>query len=235
MPRKPLPENASKLWSIGPEALVRRPEHAGAIGRCLGLWTDVELQMAIVLAVLLKANTEAAIAVYLILRRGSARSDAIMAAAKATLDKRDQELISAVLTVHKSVEAERNSLAHGCWGTCNKIPDSVLWVDVADNANFVADYFSKEPGKSRTFSGREHADFAKKLFYYYLRWVSNTILGNVVISEAFVQIAVVPCVRINHISYRLFYILLVFAVQKYALVVDFNLQLIVCIAFSIPF
>jgi hypothetical protein len=168
MPRKPLPENASKLWSIGPEALVRRPEHAAAIGRCLGLWTDVELQMAIVLAVLLKANTEAAIAVYLILRRGSARSDAIMAAAKATLDKKDQELISAVLTVHKSVEAERNSLAHGCWGTCNKIPDAVLWVDLADNANFIADYFSKEPGKSRTFSGREHADFAKKLFYYTL-------------------------------------------------------------------
>jgi hypothetical protein len=112
--------------------------------------------------------TEAAIAVYLILRRGSARSDAIMAAAKATLDKKDQELISAVLTVHKSVEAERNSLAHGCWGTCNKIPDAVIWVDLADNANFIADYFSKEPGKSRTFSGREHADFAKKLFYYTL-------------------------------------------------------------------
>jgi hypothetical protein len=92
-----------------------------------------------------KANTEAAIAVYLILRRGAARSDAITAAAKATLDKKDQELISAVLTVHKSVEAERNSLAHGCWGTCNKIPDAVLWVDLADNANFIADYFSKEP------------------------------------------------------------------------------------------
>ena len=115
-----------------------------------------------------KANTEAAIAVYLILRRGSARSDAIMAAAKAMLDKKDQELISAVLTVHKSVEAERNSLAHSCWGTCNTIPDAVLWVDLADNANFIADYFSKEPGKSRTFSGREHADFAKKLFYYTL-------------------------------------------------------------------
>jgi len=95
-----------------------RPDHAAQIGACLIAWPEVEMQMAALLAVLMKADTDAAMAVFLSLRRATARYDAISEAAKATLDAQGVEYVTAAMKVVQSVESERNALAHAQWGSC---------------------------------------------------------------------------------------------------------------------
>jgi hypothetical protein len=77
MPRQPLPRRYHEPdWDLNLSALAKRPDHAAIIGDCLSLWTSSETQMAILLSILLKAHTDAAIAVYLTLRRSAPRYEA---------------------------------------------------------------------------------------------------------------------------------------------------------------
>ena len=80
-------------------------------------WPNLEMQMAMLLALLLKAETDATLAVYLSLRRSTSRYDAISAAANVSLDRLGCEYILASLKVIQSAEGERNALAHAVWGT----------------------------------------------------------------------------------------------------------------------
>ena len=77
-----------------------------------------------------------ALAVFRTLRRSSAQRDAMSEAARATLSEIDQELLAAILNVHKSIEAERNALAHGHLGTYSLMPDAILWLNTADYIAF---------------------------------------------------------------------------------------------------
>jgi hypothetical protein len=86
MPRQPLPRKYREgEWILGPDALSRRPVLASIIGRCLALWSDADLQMAVLLSILMKANADAAVAVYQILRRSAPRYASLTAAAEVTL------------------------------------------------------------------------------------------------------------------------------------------------------
>jgi hypothetical protein len=95
-------------------------------------WPVVESEMALLLGQLLGINSEAALAVFETLRRSTAQRDAISAAAVIVLDSKDLELLTAMLDVHKSIEAERNSLAHGHFGIFDKKPDILLWITARD-------------------------------------------------------------------------------------------------------
>jgi uncharacterized membrane protein len=117
MPRQPFKpfadQNRGGMIDIGTRATEKRPELFALVGKCLTSWPHIEGEMALVLGQLLGANNAAALAVFQTLRRSSAQRDAISEAAKATLSETDQELLTAILNVHKSVETERNALAHG--------------------------------------------------------------------------------------------------------------------------
>ena len=54
--------------------------------------------------------------------------EAIFAAAETVLDDVDRELLSAILDVHRSIETERTALAHGHFGTFDKVSDIILWM-----------------------------------------------------------------------------------------------------------
>jgi hypothetical protein len=94
--------------------------------------------MALLLGQLLGANNAGALAVFQILRRSSAQREAILEAAKATLGETENQLLTAALNVHKSVEAERNALAHGHLGVYSLMPDGILWLSTADYIAFKA-------------------------------------------------------------------------------------------------
>src|SRR5262245_31662135 len=107
MPRQPLPKRYHEGWDLGPGAISKRPALASIVGRCLGLWSDAELQMAVLLSILMEAeHADAAVAVYLELRRSTPRYAALTAAANATLNERDKELFGAVLYVYQAAEGE---------------------------------------------------------------------------------------------------------------------------------
>lgn len=115
--------------TFGAAFLEDRPEAAAAIGRCVALWTEVEAQQARLLAKLLKANTEPALAMFLALRSGRAQSEVLNAVAGAVLDSDDLELFSAVMRVCSAAEKERNHLAHGRYGGAYAIANGVAWID----------------------------------------------------------------------------------------------------------
>jgi hypothetical protein len=114
-----------------------RPALKSIIGECLMTWPIAEAEMGLLLGQLLGMPSMAAIAVFQVLRRSANQREAIGAAANTALEtKEDKELISALLYVHKSIEAERNALAHGHFGIHDKFTDMILWITTETYVKF---------------------------------------------------------------------------------------------------
>ena len=88
--------------------------------------------MAPILAHLIGAKAPAAMAVFHHLRRSVSQREAVMEAAQMVLGAAELELLTALLNVHKSIEAERNALAHGYFGATDDLPDDILWLSTND-------------------------------------------------------------------------------------------------------
>jgi hypothetical protein len=140
MPRQPFKPYADRhrggRIDIGTRAISQRPELFALVGKCLIAWPHIEAEMALLLGQLLGADNAAALAVFQTLRRSTAQRDAISEAGKASLDKTDFELLTAILSVHKAIESERNALAHGHMGIYSDMDDAVLWLSTADYIAF---------------------------------------------------------------------------------------------------
>jgi hypothetical protein len=96
-------------------AIGRRRDGARSLGQLLGV------------------QHAPALAVFQSLRRSSAQRDAISgAAAVALTDDVGRKLLTAILNVHKAVEAELNAFAHGHFGCCNTFSDGLLWMSSGD-------------------------------------------------------------------------------------------------------
>lgn len=122
--------NRNGQFNVGTHALQQRPEIELLIASCLMAWPPTEAEMALLLAHLLgAAQSEAALAVFQSLRRSSAQRAAISEAARITLSDVDQGLLSAILRAHKAIEADRNDLTHGHFGTYSLLTDGVVWMD----------------------------------------------------------------------------------------------------------
>lgn len=118
--------------SFGPGFLEDRPQAAAIIARCIALWSDVESELARLLATLLQANTEPVVAVFLSIQNSRAQSDALNAAAEVVLNEEDYELFGAIMSVARAVERERNNLAHGRYGGSDQIKDGIIWISPKD-------------------------------------------------------------------------------------------------------
>jgi hypothetical protein len=125
-------------YDIGTHCIGQRPELEKLICSSTMSWPFIEAEMAVVLGLLLKADNPTALAVFQSLRRSSAQRDAIAEAGRVALNDADQELLGAVLNVHKSVEAERNALVHGHFGTATSLPDAFIWQNTTDYVLFRA-------------------------------------------------------------------------------------------------
>lgn len=173
MPRQPylkvIPPPASRgsLVNISPKAFDDYPivnEQMLLIGRCLTAWPFVESEMALALGELLGASSApVALAVFQSLRRSSAQREAISEAARVALDDKDRELLNAILNVHKSVEAERNALAHGHFGISSKIKDGVLWGTASD---FVKIRLGIKAKPQHEWKDKEHLEFLSNFWVY---------------------------------------------------------------------
>jgi hypothetical protein len=158
MPRQPfLPKYKDQPFGIGLGSIDQRPELASLIGKCIAAWSNVDLQMALVLAALLRTDTDAALAVYLVLRRHASQREALESAAKSSLSGDDLDICLALLAIHKQTDGDRNALAHGIFGVMNGVPDTLLWTSTADHAYFLTEVYAKES------AGEHVADRHKRL------------------------------------------------------------------------
>lgn len=131
MPRQPITTRYPNVKvTFGPGLLENRPKAAALVARCVALWTEVERQQALLLAEMLQANTKPAIALFLTIQNSRIQAAVLDAVAKIVLNSADEyELFSALMSYAKSLEKERNALAHGCFGGADQITDGVAWID----------------------------------------------------------------------------------------------------------
>src|SRR5574341_660825 len=133
MPRQPLTKRYPKVKpTFGPGFLEDRPQAAALVARCIALWTEVEAEEARLLATMLRANTEPAVALFLALQSSRVQYAVLDAVAKVVLNGSDYDLFSALMKYRESVEKERNALAHGRFGGAPEIKEGVLWIDAID-------------------------------------------------------------------------------------------------------
>ena len=130
MPRQPLTKKYPNVKpTFGPGFLEDRPKAAALVARCIALWTEVETEEARLLATMLGANTEPAIALFLTLQSSRIQLAVLEAVAGVVLNEADYELFGALMKYRESVEKERNALAHGCFGGSPEITEGVAWID----------------------------------------------------------------------------------------------------------
>jgi hypothetical protein len=105
-----LPTYAKKPYAVGALILKDSPRFCEAIGKCIAIWTQVDNEMGCLLGILLGANSDATIEVFLSLRRASSQREALAAAALHTLQGHELAACNAILAVYKSLERQRNDL-----------------------------------------------------------------------------------------------------------------------------
>jgi hypothetical protein len=168
MPRQPfLPvfsKNPTAETLIGGGAIGKRPALELIIGQCLLTWPIVEAEMGLLLGQLLGTQSEAAIAVFQVLRRATGQREALIAAIEHQYDLKlhERELLFAIVDVHKSIEAARNALAHGHFGISEAYPDIMLWT-TAENYISYKTHFHLAGHLLDAESKKEHLE---KIFFY---------------------------------------------------------------------
>jgi len=100
----------------------------------------------------------------------------MLAAAQVTLDETGLELLRAVLSVYRSVELERNALAHGSFGVCDDVTDGILWIEAKDSARWHISMWNKND-RNEPYGTEEHAKLAGKMFVYTKRDLENVHQG----------------------------------------------------------
>jgi hypothetical protein len=165
MPRQPyLPNFAHLNYAVGALVLENRPEFCAAIGKSIALWGQVDNEMGNLLGLLLGTDSDAALEVFLSLRRSSSQRDALHAAAKHKLKDDNLLIFRALMGVYASLEAERNALAHGCFGISDDDPTVLYWLDIKDHVHFQVEVLSNE-SKGNILPDR-HVRLKANMFVY---------------------------------------------------------------------
>jgi hypothetical protein len=82
-------------------------------------WSYVDWQMAILLSALMKANSEASIAIFLTLKNAQAQREVLVAAAEMTRTGRNREIFDAIMLIYGGLQSQRADIAHGIFGAIN--------------------------------------------------------------------------------------------------------------------
>jgi hypothetical protein len=168
MPRQPLLNVKPKARvRFAANALGERPALAALVGECIGFWSQLEAQLAILLSSIMRAETAIASAVFLSIRNSRAQREALAAAAQIGLQGRELEMFSAISLVYQPLDAQRTDLAHGLFAVSDDLPEAIVWVDAKDftrqHVQEWADFWKNPFGPS--FSAVDEA-LKPKLFIY---------------------------------------------------------------------
>lgn len=118
-----------EIGNIGSRSLAFRPILAIAAMECIATWSHVESFM-LKLYVDLAGGAEAdAAAVYLAMDSASFKATVVRTLAERKLNPDDLVLLTAITTLVKTAQKDRDKIAHWIWGTASGLPDSILLAD----------------------------------------------------------------------------------------------------------
>jgi hypothetical protein len=166
MPRQPfLPKYSKANLAYGPGHIPKKPKIAEGIGRCIMAWSYVDWGMAILLAALMKANSEASVAIFLTLRNARTQRDVLIAAADMTLQGADREIFEAIMLLYGGLQSQRADIAHGIFGF---IPegeeDAIPWIETKNLSKDWVERFHKP--KPENSAEQSDGKLAQKRFTY---------------------------------------------------------------------
>lgn len=149
MPRQPfLPSHSKADLVYGIGHIANKPKIAEALGRCIMSWSYVDWQMANLLAALMKANSEASVAIFLTLRNARAQRDVLVAAAETTLAAPNREIFDALMLIYGSLQSQRADLAHGIFGAMREGKgDEIPWIETKNLSKDWIDRFHNPKNK----------------------------------------------------------------------------------------
>jgi hypothetical protein len=167
MARQPYLPNFAKLnYSIGALVIKERPDLCAGIGKCVAIWSQVDNEMGNLFSLMLGTESDAALEVFLSLRKSHNQFEALQLAAKYSLADEKFLCFEAMMMIYKGLETDRNCLAHGCFGICPEEPTVLFWIAVKDHVHFQVESLSKE--SRGEFSEDRHAKLKEKLYVYRL-------------------------------------------------------------------
>ena len=133
MTRQPLKTRLPNTGlSFGAGFLAQRPIAAALVAQCLAMWTEVELQVARVLAAMLKADSEPVIAMYFTLANERAKREVMEAVAAYINTDAEKYLFDTIMKIKQSFASQRNDLAHGLFGIASEDKEGLLWISTKD-------------------------------------------------------------------------------------------------------
>jgi hypothetical protein len=129
MARKKLRPPYPGIFMGSATALRKRPALAAEIAVVIGTWAEVEHMLGVLLADMLGKDTELGLAIFFALRSEGPQQEVIRAAAAKKLPLEIASMIDSFMRSLRDRAGARNDLAHGIWGTHEKHPDELLWMD----------------------------------------------------------------------------------------------------------
>lgn len=113
---------------------------------------------------MLGTESEAAHRVFLVLRRWAHQQEALNAAAEGKLSGDEMALCQALITDYKSLESERNELAHGCFGICPDDDDLLFVIKIQHHVIWQADILPKH--LKGTIPADSHQGLKDRMYVY---------------------------------------------------------------------
>jgi hypothetical protein len=149
---QPLSRLRSDVSSINwsPTAIRDRPTLTAHIMSVIAACSHLEAELGRLLSHFLGAEPGVGMAMYLALSGGEAKRSVLNAAASEALDGNPVDLVTFKLVekATKPIRKRRNEFAHGIWGTCDELPDALLWHKANDTLLFERRIF--ETAKKQT-------------------------------------------------------------------------------------
>jgi hypothetical protein len=165
MPRQPyLPAYEDRSYVVGALVMKDRDDLMAVIGKIIALWSHADNEIATLFSLLMGTESDAALAVFLTLRRASNQREALTAAAQFKLNGEDLRIFNALMRVYGSLEAERNMLAHSCFGRCDEDPSLLYCIEIKHNVHFIVETLSREARGD--VSRDRHARLKEHLYVY---------------------------------------------------------------------
>jgi hypothetical protein len=170
MPRQPfLPKYSKADLVFGPGQITKKPKIAEGIGRCIMAWSYVDWSMAILLAALMKANSEASVAIFLTLKNARVQRDVLVAAADMTLKDSDREIFGAIMLLYGGLQSQRADIAHGIFGFIPEGEEDVIpWIETKNLSKDWVDRFHKPKPESLPDETDDRLAQKRRTFIYKL-------------------------------------------------------------------
>lgn len=121
-------------------ALLKRPQHAAALGRIFTGWSLIEAAVAGILGHLMHDNQRAAIALLGQFSTNNARLEAVKKVATELVDAGELPAFLALMGRVKIHAKKRNDIAHGVWGVKEGAEHLVYRLSLKDFANVTLEF-----------------------------------------------------------------------------------------------